>query len=88
MYNSFLSAQARGRDLRNAAFILTSFNIALNFALIPSYGAKGAAWASLVALVANLAAHIFYYRRTVENRRTPTEPPTATPVVADTVKEA
>ena len=54
VYNSFLSAQAKGRELRNAAFILTSFNIALNFALIPPYGAMGAAWASLVALVANL----------------------------------
>ena len=65
VYNSFLSAQAKGRELRNAAFILTSFNIALNFALIPPYGAKGAAWASLVALVANLRSHIFYYRRSI-----------------------
>jgi O-antigen/teichoic acid export membrane protein len=88
VYNSFLSAQARGRELRNAAFILTSFNIALNFALIPTYGAKGAAWASFVALLANLVAHIFYYRRSIGNRRTPSEPPTATSVVADTVHEA
>jgi O-antigen/teichoic acid export membrane protein len=88
VYNSFLSAQARGRELRNAAFILTSFNIALNFALIPTYGAKGAAWASFVALLANLVAHILYYRRAIEDRRTPSEPPTATSAIADTIREA
>jgi O-antigen/teichoic acid export membrane protein len=88
VYNSFLSAQARGRELRNAAFVLTSCNIVLNFALIPPYGAKGAAWASLAALVANLAAHIFYYRRAMQDSRTPSEPPTAAPVVADTAREA
>ena len=88
VYNSFLSAQARGRELRNAAFILTSFNIALNFALIPTYGATGAAWASFFALLANLIAHIFYYRRSLEDRRTPSEPPTATSVVVGNAREA
>jgi O-antigen/teichoic acid export membrane protein len=88
VYNSFLSAQARGRELRNASLILTSFNIALNLALIPPYGAKGAAWASLAALIANLAAHIFYYRRSIEDSRAPSEPPTATSIIADTTRKA
>jgi O-antigen/teichoic acid export membrane protein len=65
IYNSFLSAQARGRELRNAGLVLTISNLVLNFALIPPYGAMGAAWASLLALVANLVAHIVSYRRSV-----------------------
>jgi O-antigen/teichoic acid export membrane protein len=65
VYNGFLSANARGVELRNAAIVLMVSNVALNFALIPSYGARGAAWASLAALVANFAAHVWYYRRSL-----------------------
>jgi O-antigen/teichoic acid export membrane protein len=71
VYNSFLGAQARGRELRNAGFILTGSNLILNFALIPPFGALGAAWASLAALVANLLAHVVYYRRALG----PAQPP-------------
>jgi O-antigen/teichoic acid export membrane protein len=63
VYNSFLSAQGRGKELRNAAFVLTGSNLALNLALIPPFGALGAAWASLGALVVNLFAHVVLYRR-------------------------
>jgi len=63
VYNSFLAAQARGRELRKAGLVLTGSNLALNFALIPPFGAMGAALASLLALVANYAAHVLYYRR-------------------------
>jgi O-antigen/teichoic acid export membrane protein len=65
VYNAFLGAQARGRELRNTGFILTGSNLVLNFSLIPLFGAIGAAWASFAALVANLIAHIVYYRQTV-----------------------
>jgi O-antigen/teichoic acid export membrane protein len=65
VYNTFLSAHGRGRELRNAGLVLTVSNVVLNFGLIPPYGAEGAAWASLVALIANLVAHIFFYRRSV-----------------------
>jgi O-antigen/teichoic acid export membrane protein len=65
VYNSFLSAHGRGRELRNAACVLTISNIVLNFALIPTFGATGAAWASFVALVFNFLAHVFYYRQAV-----------------------
>jgi O-antigen/teichoic acid export membrane protein len=68
VYNSFLSAQARGTELRNAGLILTCSNIILNVALIPPFGATGAAWASLIALIANFGAHIFYYRRFLSSR--------------------
>lgn len=63
VYNSFLSAQGRGKELRNAAFVLTGSNLALNFALIPPFGALGAAWASLGALMLNFLAHVVIYRR-------------------------
>jgi O-antigen/teichoic acid export membrane protein len=63
IYNTFLSSQGHGRELRNCGLVLTLSNVLLNFTLIPSYGAMGAAWASLVALLANYAAHIHYYRK-------------------------
>ena len=63
VYNSFLSAHARGRDLRNAGVVLTVSNLVLNFALIPPFGAVGAAWASILALTANYAAHVAGYHR-------------------------
>ena len=65
IYNTYLSAHGRGRELRNAGLVLTASNLVLNFALIPPYGAMGAAWASLVALVANHVAHIVFYRRSL-----------------------
>jgi O-antigen/teichoic acid export membrane protein len=69
LYNNFLSAQGRGRDLRNAGLILTVSNLALNFALIPTWGAMGAAWASFGALTINYFAHVYFYRRASEPSR-------------------
>jgi O-antigen/teichoic acid export membrane protein len=66
IFNTFLSAHGRGPDLRNAGLVLTGSNVAFNFALIPPFGASGAAWASLLALVANLVAHVVFYRRSFE----------------------
>ena len=65
LYNSYLWSHARGKDLRTASIALTVTNVILNFALIPTFGAAGAAWASVLALVVNLALHIIGYRRTV-----------------------
>jgi O-antigen/teichoic acid export membrane protein len=63
IYNTFLTAHGRGVDLRNAGIVLTLSNVGFNFALIPAFGAQGAAWASLLALAANLIAHVIFYRR-------------------------
>ena len=63
VYSTFLSAQARGRELRDAGFVLTGSNIVLNIGLIPPFGATGAAWASVGAVLANLGAHMALYRR-------------------------
>jgi O-antigen/teichoic acid export membrane protein len=68
VYNTYLSAQAQGKALRDAGIILTGSNLILNFALIPPFGAAGAAWASFAALVANLIAHLVYYRRSLAER--------------------
>jgi O-antigen/teichoic acid export membrane protein len=65
VYNQYLAAHARGRELRNAAIVLTISNVVLNFALIPPFGAMGAAWASVLALVVNLVAHVVYYRQSL-----------------------
>jgi glycosyltransferase involved in cell wall biosynthesis/O-antigen/teichoic acid export membrane protein len=65
LYNSALSAQGRGHELRNAGLALTTANLTLNLTLIPAFGATGAAWASLGALVVNLLAHLAYYHRTL-----------------------
>jgi O-antigen/teichoic acid export membrane protein len=65
VYNTFMAAQGQGKVLRNAASILTGTNLILNFALIPPFGAVGAAWASFAALVVNLIAYLLLYRRLV-----------------------
>jgi O-antigen/teichoic acid export membrane protein len=65
LYNSSLTAQARGKELRNAGVVLTTANLVLNFALIPTHGATGAAWASFGALAINLVVHATLYRRVV-----------------------
>lgn len=65
LYNNFLSAKGLGREMRNTGLVLTASNIILNFALIPSYGAMGAAWASLLALLANYLGYLYYYRKAV-----------------------
>lgn len=63
IFNVYLSANGHGRELRNAALVLTASNVVFNVALIPPFGALGAAWASFLALAANLAAHVYWYLR-------------------------
>ena len=65
LYTSFQSAHGRGKDLRKAASYLTASNLVFNIGLIPRFGAAGAAWASLLALLVNLIAHMTYYRRSL-----------------------
>jgi Na+-driven multidrug efflux pump len=49
--------------LRNTSMILLVANLLLNPALIIPFGALGAAFASLLAVLANLAGYIYYVRR-------------------------
>lgn len=81
-YNTFLSAHARGKELRNTGLVLTGANLVLNFALIPPFGGIGAAWASFAALAVNLVAHMYYYRtfvRKLEAGPAPSEAVMPTP---------
>jgi O-antigen/teichoic acid export membrane protein len=63
VYNNFMAAAAYGAAMRNASLVLTASNIVFNFALIPPFGAIGAAWASVLALVANHFARLYYLGR-------------------------
>jgi hypothetical protein len=63
--NIFLVSHGRGREQMWQGGILASSNIVLNFALIPPFGAQGAAWASFGALLCNLASYVWLYRRTL-----------------------
>lgn len=83
IYNNYLAAQARGRDLRRAGFVLTISNVVAAFALIPPFGAAGAAWASVLALTANLAAHVYGYKRSLADGGTGEAPPAAPDPVVD-----
>ncbi len=65
LYNTYLSGHAGGREMRNTSVILTVSNLVFNFALIPPFGATGAAWASLLALLVNYVGYVYYYRRHV-----------------------
>ncbi len=60
-YNKFLGAKGEGKALRNTAVILTICNLLGNLTLIPFWGAIGAAYASLFALMVNYFGHIYYY---------------------------
>lgn len=75
IYNQFLSAQARGVELRNAGIVLTISNVVFSFTMIPLWGATGAAWASVLSLTANLIAHVRGYRRALREGVGPTPVP-------------
>lgn len=63
LYNQFLNAHGQGEAIRAAGVVFTVTNVVVNFTLIPLYGAPGAAWASVIAMVANLAMHVRGYNR-------------------------
>lgn len=60
------SAWNRPREYGNATAVGGALNIALNFALIPTYQAVGAAWATLAAKVAVTLVGIRYFRRAAD----------------------
>jgi O-antigen/teichoic acid export membrane protein len=64
IFNAFFNAHGMGREQRDTGLILTASNLILNFLLIPPFGASGAAWASLLALLVNLLGYVVLYLRT------------------------
>ncbi|ABK61510.1 oligosaccharide flippase family protein [Clostridium novyi] len=65
-YNNFLAVKGFGKYLRNTAFILTIFNIVFNFLFIPRYKMIGAIWATILSLVVDDIAHVYYYKKAVD----------------------
>lgn len=60
------SAWNRPREYGNSTALGGAVNLGLNFALIPSYGGFGAAWATVAAKVAVTLAGIRYFRRATD----------------------
>jgi len=60
------SAWNRPREYGNATAVGGALNVALNFALIPTYQAVGAAWATLASKVAVTLVGIRYFHRAVD----------------------
>lgn len=65
-YNFFLSAKGKGKYLRNTAIVLTVSTLFFNLMLIPSYGAIGAAYATLISLFLDYLVHVYYYRKSLK----------------------
>ncbi|MBU2586326.1 MAG: oligosaccharide flippase family protein [Bacteroidetes bacterium] len=65
-YNFFLSAKGKGKYLRNTAIVLTVSTLFFNLMLIPSYGALGAAYATLISLFLDYLVHVYYYRKSLK----------------------
>lgn len=60
--NRFLCAHGKGKELRNASFIVAFFLLLADFILIPIFGASGAAWALFISGTAYLFTISMYYR--------------------------
>ncbi|MEI7889825.1 MAG: heparinase II/III family protein, partial [Actinomycetes bacterium] len=65
LINIYLVSHGRGREQMVQGAAMAGTNIVLNFALIPPFGAQGAAWASAAALLVNLLVYVFLYKRTL-----------------------
>jgi O-antigen/teichoic acid export membrane protein len=61
--NRFLCAKARGKEIRNGAFIVGVTNVVMFLALIPVFGNSGAAIARLVMAVVYFLSMYWYYRK-------------------------
>jgi O-antigen/teichoic acid export membrane protein len=55
--NQFFNAHGEGRAIRRVGIVFTVTNLIANLALIPPFGAEGAAWASFGAMLINLASY-------------------------------
>ncbi|MGB9665228.1 MAG: lipopolysaccharide biosynthesis protein [Ignavibacteria bacterium] len=67
-YNFFLSAKGKGNYLRNIALVLSVNTIVFNLLLIPFWRAMGAAIATLISIFFNFIQHIYYYKKTIQEK--------------------
>lgn len=69
-FNAWLLANGAGRRLRTLLLVVTAVNLVANVALIPPFGAVGAAAASAVSMAAYLLLSMSHYRRHLTMRAT------------------
>lgn len=62
----YLAARGDGKALRNSSFIVGFTTLALNVAMIPLWGAMGAAYSSVISGTIYLLVMIMYYRKNIK----------------------
>jgi len=65
-YNAFLGARGKGKWLRNIALSQAAVNITFNYFLIKSYGAMGAAIATLISNATVYTMYLIFYRKNLK----------------------
>ena len=63
VFNRFLCVKARGKDVRNAAFIVGGVNVLAILLLVPIFSGTGAAITRLLAGIAYFMAMYLYYKK-------------------------
>ncbi len=61
--NAFLGAHGKGKELRNISFVVCIVNLCVAFALLPKFGAYGAALGSALAKFCEFLGNVHYYRK-------------------------
>jgi O-antigen/teichoic acid export membrane protein len=69
--NAFLAAHGRGRELRAISFSVSVINLGVAVALIPRFGAYGAAAGSVVAKGCELLGNAYFYRKITRQAQQP-----------------
>lgn len=65
-YNKFLLAKGRGKELRNASFVVGFILLISNIFLIKIFGVLGAAYSYILAGLANCLCIFYYYRLSIK----------------------
>jgi len=64
-FNAWLASNGEGVYMKRKSFYTAFANIVLNIALIPIWGAVGAAIASVISMAISYWLHIFFYRKSL-----------------------
>jgi O-antigen/teichoic acid export membrane protein len=72
-YNTFLSAQGRGREMRNISVAMGVVNTVGLLTFVPLFGVAGAAWWAAGSMAFSFLLHLYYYRQVRNTLRKATE---------------
>lgn len=64
-YNRFLLAKGKGRELRNASFVVGVVLLVSNILFLKHFGVVGAAYSYILAGIANCVCVLYYYRKLI-----------------------